>query len=1635
MSQTYDLGIRITADGRIMTAEVGRSQDALQQLGATAQQAGAQASAALGGVGNAAANLNASLNRTGVSAAQTAAALRGVPAQFTDIATSLAAGQAPLTVLLQQGGQLKDMFGGVGPAAKALGGYVAGLVNPLTLSAAAAVALGVAVYSASTETDEFKKNLILTGNVSGMTIEKFGNMSIALGNLAGVTRGAASEALTAMAASGNIGSESIQQLTAAALQMERAGGPAVAETVSQFEALGKKPVEASLELSSKTHYLTLAVYEQIKALQDQGKFSEAAALAQKAWADAISERAPKMVQDLGYLETAWDNLKRSASGVWDFLKEIGRDATQAEQIAELKTKIADADQAIAGGSINRNRLVQQKVQWAAELAELVASNKAKEDEDKRHAAEQTKNDASVKATAKYDKLIDDQKSKTQKRNEALQLLEQDHRNQLISEEKYQQAKAALQNKYEDKNASRAGDKAVRAAAIEQRRLDDLLAEGAGEAKTYAESMALLQKYALAHSDTLREGTPDLENYRAAVIRQIAAHTASGKAWHQSTEAAKEANHALGVWKAEHVNQLQAIAEETAAIGQSTEARKIALAVQQVKSDTEKKIAALSKKLSTEESEKAEKEIKQEGEKQQAAVKTALIKQQAIAGAYQLEQENRRFAADSIFDERARAQAILEIDADTWRERIYLAAEGSEERRRLETAFQQWYANQAAKPMLEHARKFADGLESTFHDVIKDIVTLGKFDFDALWKGVAISFKTQVADEIYKMTVGRIVVNVIGSFAGGAANAAGTAVAAGGNAAQQGLGIMSGVQGAWSAYNGGMASMASGFATSGAGQMLGLSTAGQVMGPPTAAGGMGWTTTGATMTGAGSNLAAIAGPLAAALAAAYTIAEMNKAGWGQENTGKGYATAMLTGGIGTNVVLDRLFGHNRKVSDDAAGIQGTIDLGGFSGANYQERSQKGGTFRSDRRWTDTSAVDNDMDAYLDSLVRQTVSGVQTVGKALGLETEKAMQGFSHSFQLQLTDNGSWDKAGEKIAGELGKVSDELATRLLPNIEEFRRYGETASQTLTRLNAEFAGTDAILQILGKTAVEAFGSAGMASADARERLIDIAGGMDQLATKTASFYQHYFTDTERTQQTAQAAQRQINEAFGALGIAVPKNTAEFKQLVIGQDLSTEAGARLFSQLLNLEGAFYLTTQAAADAKKTALGQQTGLFDRYATDAQKTAAAQGELNRVFGEFGRAVPKNSAEMVRLVQSLDPAVEADQRLLKALDGLTGAFDTVAGSATTAAEKQISAMQRVTAQMDQVASYKAGISSAQFDIRSKLPSFNAVGYYAEQGKNLRGQMAGASTLDQRLGLGEQLKTSILNRYQAEQDAVNKNRDVIKTDFDKRLQDQQALLRLQQQGAQNQLQASKQWNDALLRMREYANGLLLSDASPLSPEARLSEAARQYDAMLTRAKGGDADAAGQLQNNAQSYLAAARDYFASGTGYGAIFDQVQSSVAGLGASAKSPAEMDAAFQSQTLSFQQQSIALDTEWQQMWDAQSRQWQADDETLAQDTIDELDALQTQADAWNDELRHTLQEQAINGVRQTEYLSDVATNTKDLDIRIATAIAGAMNALQTQITALSTIQAKSSGDLVYLTEQTNELLYSLDRTTRLESV
>ena len=291
-----------------------------------------------------------SLTRTGNTAKQTAAALRGVPAQFTDIFVSLQGGQAPLTVLLQQGGQLKDMFGGIAPAAKALGGYVLGLINPFTLAAAAVAALALAYYKGSEEADTYNKAIIFTGNAAGTSASQLAAMAQQVSSTIGTT-GAAADVLAKLAGNGKIASGSFEQITEAALQMERATGRSIDETVAEFAKIAKDPVAAAKELNDQYHFLTTSVYAQIVALKQQGDTVGAANLLTDTYASTIATRTGQITQNLGLIERGWNHIRDAAKAALDVPLSIGREKGLADQLADERAKLADLEKKSGGNSI------------------------------------------------------------------------------------------------------------------------------------------------------------------------------------------------------------------------------------------------------------------------------------------------------------------------------------------------------------------------------------------------------------------------------------------------------------------------------------------------------------------------------------------------------------------------------------------------------------------------------------------------------------------------------------------------------------------------------------------------------------------------------------------------------------------------------------------------------------------------------------------------------------------------------------------------------------------------------------------------------------------------------------------------------------------------------------------------------------------------------------------------------------------------------------------------------------------------------------------------------------------------------------------------------------------------------------
>lgn len=272
-------------------------------------------------------------NEYGLSQKQVTAAMRGVPAQITDIFISLQGGQNPLTVLLQQGGQLRDMFNGIVPAARALGGALVGLVNPYTVAAAAAGVLSFAYLQGEQRINAFNQALILSGQSGRISADDLQRLSTSLDNISGVTSRQAADALTQIAGTGKIAADQYGLIAQAATQMQNITGKAIKDTVAEYAELARDPYNAILKFNEAENFLTASIAERIKVLQESGRIEEAAALASETRANAQIQRTQQIEESLGLVSGAWYNVKRATAESWDeavnYFANLDREAREA----------------------------------------------------------------------------------------------------------------------------------------------------------------------------------------------------------------------------------------------------------------------------------------------------------------------------------------------------------------------------------------------------------------------------------------------------------------------------------------------------------------------------------------------------------------------------------------------------------------------------------------------------------------------------------------------------------------------------------------------------------------------------------------------------------------------------------------------------------------------------------------------------------------------------------------------------------------------------------------------------------------------------------------------------------------------------------------------------------------------------------------------------------------------------------------------------------------------------------------------------------------------------------------------------------------------------------------------------------
>lgn len=441
---------------------------------------------------------------------------RALGPQITDIAVGLATGQAPLTVMLQQGGQLRDQFALAGVAGADMGKMLVEASKAMVgsvkdVSLAVGQLIGTAFMSSGKAVMEFggritgvtalmekaryqlslmametgDKGLINAFNGASKALQVFtgglvvgaaalgvaflvglkevikqeGELTKALvlsGGALGTSRDRATElakvfagsrqnigdftlAIAEAAKAGNITSNNLEAVTTAAVALNKAAGVDVAQTVKEFSKLGEKPVEAIRELAKTTGLLSPQVLEAVSALEKQGNRAEAAALATRAYSDALKKAAAEIKADMGVIESIFKGIGSTASEMWDKILNVGRRGALADRLKEATADVAQRTREGAAwyqtGAAYQEELAKLK-EIEDSLRNQVALEKASGDE-------KAKNSAYADWEIKYGRYSDKALTNQEKFTQQVRIQDQYLKDGIITQEKYNRTVAGL----------------------------------------------------------------------------------------------------------------------------------------------------------------------------------------------------------------------------------------------------------------------------------------------------------------------------------------------------------------------------------------------------------------------------------------------------------------------------------------------------------------------------------------------------------------------------------------------------------------------------------------------------------------------------------------------------------------------------------------------------------------------------------------------------------------------------------------------------------------------------------------------------------------------------------------------------------------------------------------------------------------------------------------------------------------------------------------------------------------------------------------------------------------------------------------------------------------------------------------
>lgn len=1237
---------------------------------------------------------------TGKTAKEMNFALRGLPAQFTDIFVSLQGGQAPLTVLLQQGGQLKDMFGGLGPAFRAMGGYVLGLINPFTLAAAAAGLLGAAWLKGNQESAEYVQSLIAVGNAAGVTAGQLSQSAENIGKYFG-TQAAAAEALNLVVRSGRYTSLQIDQVAMAMVALGRVTGQTTDQILSDFDKISKEPSKALAELNQQYKFLTASQYDYIRSLEAQGRQQEAATEAINLYSNVAIQRANEVDENLGYVEEGWKLISGAAKGAWDSMLGLGRKTTLEDELKaaykEFEDLTRDGRDAAVEDPYRYDDLIKRIEKAQAAVAKEISDGSSAEIAANIEAA-------GIAAIGVLDKFspksvgIEKQIKDLKAARDALIVAGQ------FDTEKQKLFQAGLAQLEKDLVKS-----------VKAQNKTDTIKQTAAEKllSTILQQTAALEGQAVSEGKVLSEKNKYVKLVKEIEIAEIAAAAGRADAAQKSLVADKER-----LLTAQKINvKLQ----------EGLKLKKTEALLDAQKATLQAEIAANEKKYADALLGVGRGKAEVARMKERNALEEKHIKQLEriddlrAKGAYTEKEHKRAIAAQKKAletEKRNLEKHFRDMDeirgnwvngaTSAWEDYLDGIRDVSSQSYDLFTS--------AFKGIEDYLVSFVTGTKASFKDLVKSIAA----DFARLAVRNTIGSIFGINQGGAQSGGGGLLSSIFGGGSGsGGGGGFGDIFSAGKNAysiyqAATGQGflgsIVSGFQsgglgGAFSGGTGYLSNAASGLysagaslfgggggaAASGAAAQAAGAAAGNSLGVNAGAyaaqGGAG-----GAGGGLGGGLGAAAGPIAAAYAA-FTAYNAYKDGLRlNASDTRDNPAAWITGfqpiaelngliskltdklGIGgalgnilnipstvTAMLGSALFGGGWQTKNAglALGVQG----GELDAKSYEYQKKKGGLFGKNKSRTRYSALDPKTDAAFKETFAETREGVESLFEELSFTVEEgALSGLTLAQSLISTVGKTEEEIQASIAEWFGKAAEAMNTELNKVFDTGLGYDLAGMQAFV---GNLKGVNAVLESLRLEAYDA----NVAGGKLAESLSAVAGGLELLSTNTQTYYEQFFTPLEKFEDQMKA----ITLAFKDADVEMVNSREAYRAMVEDIDLTTDAGQEMFATMMQLSGtaAQYFeilesqadqAAQAAAQLLTNNVSSALGSLQRSA-NVERDRLTKNYQAQIAAEQAAAAARSSA----YADMIDTARESVQSLERLDSALNNTLKTLLSSSDTAVE--------------------------------------------------------------------------------------------------------------------------------------------------------------------------------------------------------------------------------------------------------------------------------------------------------------------------------------------------------------------------------